>query len=188
MKEVKENPTISVKFNKEVRTLTLEEATELAQKGLKYDLIAPLWNKLKDFAKQDSMSTADFLFALEKERTRIKIEELTQQCGGNGDMAKRIMELEGQSGDIIRGKDEFKEYFPDKNPDDLPNEVTDRAKENNSNLLDEYLRFNARQEALKAAQLKQNRENLLSSVGSQKDGGILPSPEKSEFLRGIWNN
>lgn len=180
--------SIPVKFNKEIKNLTISEAASLSQKGLKYDAILPQWETLKAFAKQENMSTADFLCALEKERTQKRIEELTQQCGGNSEIAQRILSLEGTSTESIRGERDFKEYFPEKSTESLPKEVIDRAKENNSNLLDEYLRYKARQDSLKRAEERQKRENLLSSVGSQKDSGISRSPESQEFIRGIWND
>ncbi|MEE0947008.1 MAG: hypothetical protein U0M42_09335 [Acutalibacteraceae bacterium] len=179
---------IPVKFNKEIRNLSIEEASALSQKGLKYDAISPQWEKLKLFAKQDNMSIADFLSALEKGRTEKRIEELTQQCGGNGEMALRIIALEGNPTEELKGQREFLEYFPNKNTDSLPSEVVDRARENNSNILDEYLRYEARKKALREADEKQKRENLESSVGSQKDRGSFSSPESHEFIRGIWNH
>ncbi len=182
------NLFIPVKFNKEIRNITVEEASSLSQKGLKYDAISPQWEKVRLFAKQENMSTSDFLNALEKKRTEKRIEELTQQCGGNSEMAHRILSLEGNTEEELRGLNDFKEYFPEKSTDSLPTEVIDRAKENNSNLLDEYLRYKARQDALKYAQEKQKRENIQSSVGSQKDSGLSRSPESHEFIRGIWNH
>lgn len=179
---------VPVKFNKEMRNITVEEASCLSQKGLKYDAISPQWEKLRLFAKQENMSTADFLNALEKKRTEKRIEELTQQCGGNSEMAHRIFSLEGNSEEELRGLKDFREYFPEKSTDSLPTEVIDRARENNSNLLDEYLRYKARQDALKYAEEKQKRENIQSSVGSQKDSGLSRSPESHEFIRGIWNH
>ncbi len=188
--EEKENETtfVPVKFNKEIRNLTVSEASSLSQKGLKYDAIFPQWEKVRAFAKQDNMSTAEFLSALEKKRTENKVEELTRQCGGNSDIAMRIIELEGGKTEEIRGEEDFKEYFPHKSTASLPPEVLDRAKENNSNLLDEYLRYKARQDFLARAEEKQKRENLLSSVGSQKDSGVSRTEESREFIRGIWNH
>ncbi len=179
---------VPVKFNKEIRNLTVSEAANLSQKGLKFDAIFPQWEKVRAFAKQDNMSTAEFLDALEKKRTEIKVEELTRQCGGNSDIAKRIIELEGGKEEVIRGEKDFKEYFPHKSTASLPAEVLDRAKENNSNLLDEYLRYKARKELLARTEQAQKRENLLSSVGSQKDSGVSRIEESREFIRGIWNN
>lgn len=186
--DITDAPVVPVKFNKEIRNLSIEEAANLSQKGLKYESIFPQWEKVRLLSKQENMSTAEFLDALEKERTKIREEELTRQCGGNSEMAKRIIELEGNTGNFIRGEKDFKEFFPNKSIESLPEEILDRVKENNSNLLDEYLRYKAKQALLLRAEEKKRRENLLSSVGSQKDSGISRSEDFREFVRGIWNN
>lgn len=182
-----EEMLIPVKFNKEVRNLTLEEATLLSQKGLKYSAIEKQWERLKEFAKEDSSTTSQFLDALEKTRTEKRIEALTKECGGNSEMAKKILLLEKKDSDVLSGESDLKEYFPDKNVSDLPEEVLSRAKQNNSNILDEYLRYEARvkmEEKKQEEKLKQNNE---SAVGSQKDSGIYRAPENEEFIRGLWN-
>lgn len=178
---------IPVKFNKEVRNLTPEEAALLSQKGLKYEAIEKQWERLKAFAREDNSSTAEFLDALEKKRTDKRIEELTKECGGNSEMARRIVELEKGTDDSLTGEKEFSEYFPEKSINELPDEVLNRAKENNSNLLNEYLRFEARARAEAQREEKRVKENAASTVGSQKDSGIFRTPENEEFLRGIWN-
>lgn len=178
---------IPVKFNKEIRNLTLDEATLLSQKGLKYDAIEKQWERLKAFAKEDNSSTAEFLDALEKMRTEKRIEELTQQCGGNSEMAKRIITLEKKEDALLPGEKEFSEYFPEKNIAELPEEILRRVKQNNSNLLDEYLRFEARARIEAQREEKKRRENAESTVGSQKDSGIYRTPENEEFIKGLWN-
>ena len=104
---------IPVKFNKEVKNLTLEEATLLSQKGLKYDAIEKQWERLKAFAKDDNISTTEFLDALEKRRTEQRIDELTKECGGNSEIAKKFVMLEKNRSDSLAGEEEFKEFFPE---------------------------------------------------------------------------
>ncbi len=178
---------IPVKFNKEVRNLTVEEAALLSQKGLKYDSIEKQWERLKAFAKEENSSTTEFLDALEKRRTEKRIEELTKECGGNIEMAKRIVKLEKQNDDSLPGEKEFTQYFPEKDISELPEEVLTRVKQNNSNLLNEYLRFEARAKIEAERQERKQRENAESAVGSQKDSGIFRTPENEEFIRGLWN-
>lgn len=178
---------IPVKFNKEVRNLTAEEAAVLSQKGLKFEAIEEQWERLKAFALQDSSSTKEFLDALEKERTEKRRKELTEQCGGNQEMAEKIISLEKGEGEELLGEKEFKEYFPDTDISLLPQEVLHRARLNNANLLDVYLRYKARAEIEAEKQEKKQRENAESSVGSQKDSGIIRTPENLEFIRGLWN-
>ena len=178
---------IPVKFNKEVRNLTLEEATLLSQKGMKFDAIEKQWERIKAFAKEDNFTTSQFLDALENMRTEKRMKELTDQCGGNSEMAKKFLLLEKKEPNLASGEKDFKEYFPDKEISDLPEEVLNRAKQNNSNILDEYLRFRARKDAEEEKQKQKLKENAESAVGSQKDSGINRSPEQAEFVRGIWN-
>lgn len=178
---------IPVKFNKEVKNLTVEEATLLSQKGMKYDAIEKQWERLRAFAREENSSTAEFLDALEKRRTENRIEELTKECGGNSEMALRIVQLEKPNGDSLNGEKDFLEYFPKISIDELPDEVLNRAKQNNSNILDEYLRYKARLEIEAEREEKQRRENAESTVGSQKDSGIFRTPENEQFIRGLWN-
>lgn len=184
-----ENPIIiPVKFNKEEYSLTKEQAIELSQKGMKYDAISNQWEKLKGLAKAENKGTEEFLYALEKMRTEKRIKELKEQCGGNEEIAKRIVELEDSKGETLRGEKEFKEYFPTKNIEELPDEVKNAVAENNGNVLDQYLRYEARQALIKEREEMQKKENTESSVGSQKDISENRSPESEEFIRGIWNN
>ena len=50
------NLFIPVKFNKEIRNITVEQASCLSQKGLKYDAIFPQWEQVRLFAKQENMT------------------------------------------------------------------------------------------------------------------------------------
>lgn len=178
---------IPIKFNKEVRNLSIEEASVLSQKGLKYDAIEAQWERFKALAANENSSTGDLLTALENRRTEKRIEELTKECGGNSEIAKKFAELEGGTPHTLKGEKDFLEFFPDKNPNDLPEEVLNRAKQNNSNLLDEYLRYCAGIYIENAREKARQEANRKSSVGSQKNSGIYRSPESVEFIRGLWN-
>lgn len=178
---------IPIKFNKEIRHLTLEEASTLSQKGLKFETIEKQWLRLLAMAKEDNSSAQEFLDALEKGRTEKRLEELTKECGGNSEMAQKIIELEKGNSDLLKGAEEFREYFPHLTVEELPQEVIERATQLSSNILDEYLRFNARQNAELLRQEQKRKENSKSSVGSQKSGGIYRTPENEQFIRGLWN-
>ncbi len=178
---------IPIKFNKEVRNLSLDEASVLSQKGLKFDAIEAQWERFKALACAENSSTADFLTALENRRTEKRIEELTEECGGNSEMAKKIVLLEGITPHTLKGEKDLLEFFPDKTTDDLPQEVLDRANQNNTNVLDEYLRYSAKKAMEEAREKAQREINRKSSVGSQKNCGIYHTPESEEFIRGLWN-
>ena len=178
---------IPIKFNKEIRHLTLDEASALSQKGLKFETIEKQWSRLLTIARQDGFSAQEFLDALEKKRTENRLEELTKECGGNSEMAQRIIELEKGNVNCLKGAEELKEYFPELTEDKLPQEVTDRAEQLGTNLLDEYLRFKAREVIAEQKNERQRKENLKSSVGSQKACGLYRTPENEQFIRGLWN-
>lgn len=178
---------IPIKFNKEIRNLTLDEASVLSQKGLKFDTIEKQWSRLLSMAKEDGFSAQEFLDALEKGRTEKRLDELTKECGGNSEIAQRIIELEKGKENSLKGLSELKEYFPQLTEDDLPQEAIDRAEQLGTNILDEYLRFKAREIIALEKNERQKKENLKSSVGSQKTGGIYRTPENEQFIRGLWN-
>ncbi len=178
---------IPIKFNKEIRHLTLEEASTLSQKGLKFETIEKQWSRLLALAKEDNSSAQEFLDALEKGRTEKRLEELTKECGGNSEMAQRIIDLEKGESNSLKGAEELSEYFPQLTVDELPSEVVERATQLGSNILDEYLRFKAREATALKELERQRKENLKSSVGSQKVGGIYRTPENEQFIRGLWN-
>ena len=140
----KENPsesaqeiTVPVKFNKEIKNLKLEEAGVLAQKGLKFDSIAKEYGKLKELAARDGKSVPEYLEALAKEKAETRKKELTEQCGGNEELAAYVLRLEKPS-DTELGFEELQKEFPSfRSVGDLPEEVVERAKLKGRLLLDE---------------------------------------------------
>ena len=56
---------IPIKFNKEVKELTLSQAAELAQKGMKFDLISEDYERLKKISRISGKSVPEFLNQLE---------------------------------------------------------------------------------------------------------------------------
>jgi uncharacterized FAD-dependent dehydrogenase len=165
----------------------LDEASVLSQKGLKFETIEKQWSRLLNFAKEDGISAQEFLDALENGRTEKRLNELTKECGGNSEIAQRIIDLEKGKEGSLKGYEELKEYFPQLTEEDLPQEVTDSAKQLGRNILDEYLRFKAREVIAAEKKERQKKENLKSSVGSLKVGGIYRTPENEQFIRGLWN-
>lgn len=177
---------VPVKFNKEIRNLQLDEAAELAQKGLKFDAIAEDYGNLKRIAASDGKSVSEFLQALDKSNREARRKELLEECGGNEEIADYVLNLENiPDGDM--GLKELKAEFPEiKDISDLPESVVENARLKGSLLLDEYLRYRhtAKRNARKAAAQSEGANS--ASIGSQIDrrGGV--SPETAEFLKGLW--
>ena len=173
--EAEKEVFVPVKFNKEIKNLGLEDAA-----------IADDYEALKNIAAKAGHSVSEYIAALKKQNEEVRLQELTDKCGGNGKMASYVMQLEN-SGEESDGFKELSAEFPEiKSISDLPAAVVENAELRGTKLLDEYLRYRHTEErAAKTAVLKQkNTENL--SLGSLTDrkGGI--NPETAEFLKGLW--
>lgn len=189
MKENSENSKeikVPVKFNHRTYTLSLEDASVFAQKGMKYDMISEDYEKLKALAAGKKSSVPVFLAELEKEGLNSRIEELKEKCGGDEDFARHIAELELKESDFDP-LGEIKKYFPSvKDISSLPAEVTERAETRGSNLLDEFLRYRAEMNLKKkqGADFFSAAEN--SSTGSLKEAEIDSGTASAEFIKGLW--
>ena len=179
---------IPIKFNKEVRNLTIDEASVLAQKGLKFDTIQKDYELLRQLAGEKSMSVSGFLKSLQNEEENRRLTSLTEKCGGDGEFAAHILELE--KGNKTKNVDltELMEFFPNiKSADMLPAQVLENATLSGRNLLDEYLRYTLK-ERLKVKEAEKNYKTALKlSSGSQINRIGHIAPETAEFLKGLWN-
>ena len=176
-----EQTVIPIKFNKEVRNLTVDEASLLAQKGLKFDAIQKEYELLKQLANGKSMSVSGFLKSLQEEEQNRRLNTLTEKCGGDTELAAHILELEKGNGSPNFDLDEIKAA------DMLPPQVLENAALSGRNLLDEYLRYTLK-EKLKVQEAEKNYKSALkSSSGSQVNHAGKISPETAEFLKGLWN-
>lgn len=184
--EAEKEVSIPVKYNKEIKNLGLEDAARLAQMGLKFEAIADDYEALKNIAAKAGHSVSEYIAALKKQNEEVRLQELTDKCGGNGEMASYVMQLEA-GGEESDGFKELNAEFPEiKSIADLPAAVAENAELRGTKLLDEYLRYrHAEERKAKNAALKQkNAESI--SLGSLTDrkGGI--NPETAEFLKGLW--
>lgn len=175
--------TISVKFNKEIKNLTADEAATLAQKGMKFEMIEDDFCKLRDLANKQKMSVPEYIESLEKRETKVRREELLAECGGNEKLADRVLELEnGEKADD--GLDELREYFPTvKSLDDLPRAVVESARLKGENLLNSYLRYRiVRKRRIEKENLAEQNA-AQSSIGSQKSAA---AGGDDAFLKALW--
>jgi len=178
---------VPVKFNKETRNLTLEEAAELAQKGLKFEMIEKDYKALKELAQEQGQSVPKFLETIRENFLNHKKTELTEKCGGNTEIAEHILALE-KNNSPDNGFAELKEYFPEiKTPSDLPEKVLNSAALKGTLLLDEYLRYLLNEEKVKKESLALQKQMDKSSTGSLSNRSGAQSPETEEFLKGLWN-
>ena len=186
--EKNDNFVLPIKFNKQVKNLSFDEAVELAQKGLKYDMISDEFSRLKNVASKTGKSVNEFIDTLEKNQENQRKEELLEKCNGNSELADHIIELESKEKNDNSAFSELKSHFPEiKSEEDLPFEVIERAKQKGSRLLDEYLRYILEEKEKNESTQKTLKAAKNSSIGSQRD--MLSNnynPERSEFLKGLW--
>lgn len=174
---------IPVKFNKETRNLTADEAATLAQKGMKYEIIENDYQKLKSLAAKSKKSVPMYISELQKRETAARREELLKECGGNETLADRVMELE--NAEIPDdGLDELREYFPTvKSLDDLPRAVVESARLKGENLLNAYLKFRFIKKRQKTEEDLFERAVTAASVGSLKSPKING---EDTFIKALW--
>lgn len=179
---------IPIKYNKETKMITVDEASRLAQLGLKFEAVSENYDTLKELAQGENKSIKGYLDGLKAGKNESRRLELLEKCGGDADLAEHIMMLEnGNKKENDNGFSELQLYFPNfKSREDLPKQVVESAELNGTLLLDEYLRFclSERQRVKEAARLQKSAQN--SSVGSQMSKSYAVDPEAAEFLKGIW--
>lgn len=178
--------TVPVKYNKEIRELSIEEAGTLAQKGLKFEAIESDFLALKELASSENKSVPEFISNLAESKRLALKEELLEKCGGNEEMAERILNLEGKEKKELNLNEVYEAFEDIKCPEDLPAEVLEKATLKGTNALDEYLRYLLLQKKKTQEALKKQRENDSSTTGSLINLKGGNNPETEEFLRGLW--
>ncbi len=181
-------PKVPVKFNKQTRELTIDEAATLAQKGMKYESIYNDLERLKKIASVSGRNLSDYISVLENEQTAAHKTSLLEKCHGDEKLAEEFMSLEGKKADTVLGLDELIRNVESVNcADDVPEEVMQAAKLKGGNLFDEYLRYLFVQNR-KAQEALSSREKWQEAgVGSQSTAKRSEDAASAEFLKGIWN-
>lgn len=178
---------LPIKFNKQVLNLDLEKAQELAQKGMKFDLIAKDYEALKNLARAENLSVSEYILALERQRTTDRQNEILGKCGEDTEFAQYVMELEKGKNEEVKGFKELNENFPQiKSLEDLPESVVEAAKMKGTLVLDEYLRYLHNQDTLMKKSIKNQREAQESAMGPMQNKKGTENPAIAEFLKGLW--
>lgn len=183
-----DNKTISVKFNKEVKEISLEEAKELAQKGMKFDAVSEILERLKSLSTDEGKSVLEYIAALEKKAMLKRAEGLIDGCSNKEELLELITNRGFDKKPDVLGFDELRSAYPEL--DDIskvPEEVLENANLYGRNLFDEYLRYLFEKRKREEKINKTLADN--KSIGSQskKDDGSF-DPVGSRFLKGLWGN
>ena len=166
---------IEVKFNKQLRRLSLSEARDFAEKGMKYDSLIPVLNRLKELSPDGSMSLAqlaDHLFE-EKEKRASDAQEAEELFGRQNRLAAQFIEL--------------KSKFPEVNIREIPKSVIEQSLKGEIPLYYAYLGY-LHGERLKAerSSVAQEKASKAATGGLKDSPDRLSSPEIDAMLKGIW--
>ncbi len=180
---------VPIKFNKQVKMLDIEEASVLAQKGMKFDMISGDFERIKKLAAADKMSIGEFVTALEKKSEEVRLSALLQRCSGDEELARHIADLEKSNTDEVCGTGELFEQFPEiSDLSQLPDEVVGAAQLRGSSVLDEYLRYRRREEIKALREMQSMSDAARSSMGAQSNHAAPDNPERNLFIKALWGN
>ena len=165
---------IEVKFNKQLRHLSESEARDFAEKGMKYDSLIPVLNRLKELSPDSSMSIAQLVDHLFKEREeRASMEQNEQNEGRQNRLTAQFIEL--------------KSKFPEINIREIPKSVIEQSLKGEIPLYYAYLGY-LHGERLKAerSSVAQEKASAAATGGLKDSPDRLSSPEIAAMLKGIW--
>ncbi len=181
--------SVPVKFNKQIKNLSVKDAALYAGKGMKYDLISEDYDRLKQLAAKSDKSVCEFLSAVEEKMNQNRRAELIAEYGGSEAAADRVLSLEndGKKGSFDSFF-EISDNFPEiKSIDELPDSVKESAALKGSRLLDEYLRY-----LLSEKRRRLNIKNHADAVNKASVGPVGRAnaenydPTGYEFIKGLW--
>ena len=209
--EAAEEPIITVRYNKQDRGLTRQEAITLAQKGLKYDSMNEMLNDIKYLAAIQDKTPAELIKSYIEAGENIKRQELVDRYGEDNEVIEVLMEkfrTENQQKfsavkETIKQKEEaaerdlnmrlaeefqnMKAYFTELTDyASLPLDVK-RAAVNGTPLKYAYLEYKYAQEKLAAAAKSQAEQAAKKSTGSMASSESDHKTEaETRFLNALW--
>ena len=156
---------LPVKFNKQDYQLTLEEATVYAQKGMKFDTVEPMLDKLKTLAQQHGLGVRELVDTL---------------CGEEIPVVSDEQRLADDFGRLCEECPEIGTF------DALPESVIRTALDEGIPLLDAYLRHEHRERVRVQAATDAARKAGASSAGAQRSElAPTPDPAVAAMLLGV---
>jgi hypothetical protein len=197
--EVKSEPFLRVKYNKEEIELDRDKAIEYTQKGLNYDKIHEKLSKLEAdprigfvdrMASKFGMTPEQYLDAVKREEEQAEINQLIQQNIPE-ELAQEIYEsrkfrddyqkMQTKSQEDSRRQQQYADFleaFPDVKPDTIPEQVWQMFNQGTS-LVDAYTRWDYNNLKTQVKANETNQKNQSASTGTVTGQG---SPEHGEFF------
>ena len=211
--EAKEgNQLFEINYLGNKEQLTLEQMTELAQKGRDYDHVRQERDKLKgesgrqlDFLKkladkagvsvEEQMDLTEAMWLVDEEAAKgntISEAEALLRIQHGREKAPETVEKAGGQSEVPNGFNEqidrFLKVYPDVTGDQIPQEVWDETKRNGGDLLVAYQGYmikTLKAENAKVKQTEQNNKNSKRSTGSLNSAGA--NRKKDAFDEG-WDS
>lgn len=206
-----EEQLLTVKFNKQLRALSREDATNYAQKGMKYDAISPMLDTLKYVAASEGKTLAELVEAIRKQNEDNVYSRIMERCGDE-EIAKELLEVEkgkhkaayesllerekneeNETDEAVtqRLADEFadlKKEFPQFTEfKKVPQSVVKESVQKGVSLLDAYLRYEHRERVRSDNAKTSQAAAAKASTGSQQsDGTATMSPVEAAMMKGLW--
>lgn len=203
--------TIPIQYKHEARELTLEEAQDFAQKGLRYDEIAPTLDKLRFLAAANDKEISEMVDALVESQDKKLYDSIMEECYGDEKLAKRLFEVEKaqrqakyesarqqETAAEQKAKEdlakrladdfvELQEEFPDITEfSGLPQQVVDTAVKKGISLTDAYLRHqHAENKKITAARTAQEQAAKVAAGPQSAGTGETADPVIEAMLAGV---
>ena len=166
---------IEVKFNKQLRRLSESEARDFAEKGMKYDSLIPVLNRLKELSPDSSMSIAQLVDHLFKEREERASREqnAAQNDGRQNRLTAQFIEL--------------KSKFPEINIREIPKSVIEQSLKGEIPLYYAYLGYlHSEKVRAQRSSAAQEKASAAATGGLKDSPDRLSSPEIAAMLKGVW--
>lgn len=215
--EPAEPPVVRVKFNKQERTYSTEEAAPLVEMGLKWESFKESHEKLKFLATTTGKTVGELIDNLVETNEDNLFKKLLEESDGNEKVARQLHEL--QKAERQRRFEKFKtdeaeresserqaerdaenqrlaEEFLELQKEtggkfekvkDVPKAVFNMAQKRHITLYDAYLRFERQESAKVSAAAAKQKENAESSAGSVSTNEQTTAPEADSFAAGLWD-
>ena len=207
-------PFMTVKYNHKAKDLDRDEATRLAQLGLKHEKVLPVLNQLEYLAAQSDTTVEQMVNNIFNRAEEGYRQELESRFGDDEEAINAMMaayrsnqqakfdkvkadreqaekDAQKQEEDNLNtrlGNELLKvrELFPEiKEFNDLPESVRTRALQG-ENILTEMLLFERKEKQ----KIKENEQAARSaaeaSSGKQGSGDVVEESVMSEFMKGVW--
>ena len=205
--------TIPVKYNKQYRELTPEEAGAYAQKGMRYEALEPRLQKLRAVCSRSGSSLEDMLDGIYRAAESAELQRIREKAGGDKELEKQLIEahnirskaaidavLEAErkaaesekEDNNKRLADQFaalQAEFPEVSKiGDVPKSVMQHALKTGDSLLASYLLHTHKENKRVQRTQAQKAVAAKATTGSQASGAgpSDTSPEIAAMMQGIW--